>query len=59
MVKVRDFGYLSKNLQRVPSKEDQKSQRFKKALSNLTTPEQPERLSRVQLPKALLNLVGE
>lgn len=59
LVKAADLGYISSNLQDIPSEEEKKEKRLAQALSNLTSPEPPERLSRTQLPEKLLNLMGE
>lgn len=53
MVKAADLGYLSKNLEEIPSKKTKKEEARKRAVLNLTSVEPPERLTLTSLPDSL------
>jgi hypothetical protein len=62
LVKAADLGYMNKNLEEIPSKEEQKKRRFERAIQNLATAEPPERITRTELPSSLQdlsNLLGD
>lgn len=54
MVRAADLGYISKNLERVPSGEDMKKSKHERAVLNLTSPERPSRLVKNPLPNRLI-----
>lgn len=56
MVKAADLGYISKNLENVPSKEEEKERRLQRAMENLLSTEPPDRLSPTALPNSLTGM---
>lgn len=59
MVKAADLGYISKNLEQVPSQEEIREKRLRDAMLNLASAEPPDRLSPADLPNSLTSLLGE
>lgn len=56
MVKAADLGYISTNLERVPSKDEEKERRLQRAMENLLSTEPPDQLSPTALPKSLTGM---
>lgn len=54
LVKAADLGYISTNLEDIPSKQEKKDEEKRRAIRNLTAAEPPERLTLTNLPESLL-----